>query len=118
MKGFVKTSELSTVCGVTPAAVDRWRAAGLPVAKGKGRTVIFDLRAVAAWLVKTGKGDKGVVLLDTDVGTYSGFRSEVAGYIYYGYGRAYHILITSTHISITRQRECIKQLVKLCESQK
>jgi hypothetical protein len=68
--------------------------------------------------LKTGKGDKGVVLLDMDVGTYSGFRSEVAEYIYYGYGRAYHILITSTHISITRQRECIKQLVKLCESQK
>ena len=66
------------------------------------------LKFVSSELLKT----------DMDIGTSYGFRSEVGGYVRFGYTRACGILICHTHRSITRQKECIKQLVKLCEAQK
>ena len=66
------------------------------------------LKFVSSELLKT----------DMDIGTSYSFRSEVGGYVRFGYTRAYRILICHTHRSITRQKECIKQLVKLCEAQK
>ena len=66
------------------------------------------LKFVSSELLKT----------DMDIGTSYSFRSEVGGYVRFGYTRACGILICHTHRSITRQKECIKQLVKLCEAQK
>jgi hypothetical protein len=72
--------------------------------------------------LKTGKGDKDKILEDIKytvaVQHYWSLQEEVIDYVRLGCRRAYRILRCTTHISITRQRECIKQLVKLCESQK
>jgi hypothetical protein len=69
--------------------------------------------------LKTGKGDKYKVLeaVGYTVAVQS-LQQEVIDYVRLGWCRAYRILRCTTHISITRQRECIEQLVKLCEAQK
>jgi len=69
--------------------------------------------------LKTGKGDKDKILEDIQYTvTVQRFHEEVIDYVRLGWCRAYHILRFTAHISITRQRECLRQLVKLCEAQK